>query len=58
MSSSGLPPPPVYLPWVPCPYCDPDGLGTTDAFERFERIGPIVRNVPPAFVLRYSRARG
>lgn len=29
-----------------------------ERFERFERIGPIVRNVPPAFVLRYSRARG
>ena len=29
-----------------------------ERFERFEREGPIVRNVPPAFVLRYSRARG
>ncbi|MGK0201240.1 MAG: phosphatidylethanolamine/phosphatidyl-N-methylethanolamine N-methyltransferase [Planctomycetota bacterium] len=24
-----------------------------ERFEHFERIGPIVRNVPPAFVLRY-----
>ena len=29
-----------------------------ERFERFERIGPIVRNVPPAFVLRYSGVRG
>jgi len=25
----------------------------SERFESFERIGPIVRNVPPAFVLRY-----
>jgi phospholipid N-methyltransferase len=25
----------------------------SERFEHFERIGPIVRNVPPAFVLRY-----
>ncbi|MCA8947914.1 MAG: phospholipid methyltransferase, partial [Planctomycetes bacterium] len=24
-----------------------------DRFDAFERVGPIVRNVPPAFVLRY-----
>jgi phospholipid N-methyltransferase len=29
----------------------------TDRFEQFERIGPIVRNVPPAFVLRYLGVR-
>lgn len=29
-----------------------------ERFERFERVGPIVRNVPPAFVLRYAGARG
>ena len=28
-----------------------------ERFECFERIGPIVRNVPPAFVLRYWRAK-
>jgi phosphatidylethanolamine/phosphatidyl-N-methylethanolamine N-methyltransferase len=27
-------------------------------FAHFERIGPVVRNVPPAFVLRYRGARG
>lgn len=27
-------------------------------FEQFERLGPIVRNVPPAFVLRYRGVRG
>ena len=27
-------------------------------FEHFERIGPVVRNVPPAFVLRYRGAKG
>lgn len=26
----------------------------SERFKAFERIGPIVRNVPPAFVLRYS----
>lgn len=26
-------------------------------FESFERVGPIVRNVPPAFVLRYRGVR-
>lgn len=25
-----------------------------ERFENFERIGPVVRNVPPAYVLRYS----
>ena len=24
-----------------------------ERFDGFERVGPIVRNVPPAFVLRY-----
>jgi phosphatidylethanolamine/phosphatidyl-N-methylethanolamine N-methyltransferase len=28
-----------------------------ERFEGFERIGPIVRNVPPAFVLRYWGAK-
>ncbi|MCR9246618.1 MAG: phospholipid methyltransferase [bacterium] len=28
-----------------------------ERFASFERIGPIVRNVPPAFVLRYRDAR-
>jgi phospholipid N-methyltransferase len=28
-----------------------------DRFDSFERVGPIVRNVPPAFVLRYWNAR-
>lgn len=28
-----------------------------ERFEHFERIGPIVRNVPPAFVLRYHGVR-
>ncbi len=28
-----------------------------ERFEHFERIGPIVRNVPPAFVLRYRGVR-
>jgi len=28
-----------------------------ERFERCERIGPIVRNVPPAFVLRYQGVR-
>ena len=28
-----------------------------ERFEQFERIGPIVRNVPPAFVLRYRGVR-
>ncbi len=28
-----------------------------ERFEGFERIGPVVRNVPPAFVLRYWGAR-
>ena len=26
-------------------------------FGGFERVGPIVRNVPPAFVLRYWHAK-
>ncbi|HEB54641.1 MAG TPA: phospholipid methyltransferase [bacterium] len=29
-----------------------------ERFAHFERIGPIVRNVPPAFVLRYRGVRG
>lgn len=29
-----------------------------ERFDGFERIGPIVRNVPPAFVLRYWGAKG
>jgi phospholipid N-methyltransferase len=29
-----------------------------ERFSGFERIGPIVRNVPPAYVLRYWHARG
>jgi len=29
----------------------------SERFDGFERIGPIVRNVPPAFVLRYWGAR-
>ncbi|MCA8948785.1 MAG: phospholipid methyltransferase [Planctomycetes bacterium] len=28
-----------------------------ERFATFERVGPIVRNVPPAFVLRYSHPR-
>ncbi|MEZ6036447.1 MAG: phospholipid methyltransferase [Planctomycetota bacterium] len=28
-----------------------------ERFEHFERIGPVVRNVPPAFVLRYRSVR-
>lgn len=28
-----------------------------ERFESFERVGPIVRNVPPAFVLRYRGVR-
>lgn len=32
-----LPPPPVYRPFTPCDYCDPDGMGTADAHERFRR---------------------
>ncbi|MCB9878146.1 MAG: hypothetical protein H6835_11145 [Planctomycetes bacterium] len=28
-----------------------------ERFEHFERIGPVVRNVPPAFVLRYRGVR-
>lgn len=28
-----------------------------ERFESFERIGPVVRNVPPAFVLRYHGVR-
>jgi phospholipid N-methyltransferase len=28
-----------------------------ERFDGFERIGPVVRNVPPAFVLRYWGAR-
>jgi phospholipid N-methyltransferase len=28
-----------------------------ERFDGFERIGPIVRNVPPAFVLRYWNAK-
>jgi phospholipid N-methyltransferase len=28
-----------------------------ERFEHFERLGPIVRNVPPAFVLRYRGVR-
>lgn len=30
----------------------------TQRFANFERIGPVIRNVPPAFVLRYWGARG
>ncbi len=37
--SAGLfpahPEPPVYQPWVSCPVCDPDGLGTGDAYRRW-----------------------
>jgi phosphatidylethanolamine/phosphatidyl-N-methylethanolamine N-methyltransferase len=29
----------------------------SERFDGFERVGPIVRNVPPAFVLRYWGAR-
>ncbi len=29
----------------------------TERFQNFERIGPIMRNVPPAFVLRYRGVR-
>ncbi|MEC8253123.1 MAG: phospholipid methyltransferase [Planctomycetota bacterium] len=29
-----------------------------ERFKHFERIGPVVRNVPPAFVLRYRGAKG
>jgi hypothetical protein len=32
-----LPPPPVYRPFIACAYCDPDGMGTADAHERFRR---------------------
>ncbi|MCK5943280.1 MAG: phospholipid methyltransferase, partial [Planctomycetes bacterium] len=28
-----------------------------ERFEQFERIGPILRNVPPAYVLRYRGVR-
>ena len=28
-----------------------------ERFQNFERIGPIMRNVPPAFVLRYRGVR-
>ena len=28
-----------------------------ERFEQFERVGPIVRNVPPAYVLRYRGVR-
>ena len=30
-----------HLPWVPCSYCDPDGLGTVERYEEFARkAGP------------------
>ena len=28
---------PVWRPWVPCGYCDPDGLGTRDQWRDFQR---------------------
>jgi len=31
------PPPPGPSPWVQCHYCDPDGLGTADAWRAWER---------------------
>jgi ATP-dependent helicase/nuclease subunit B len=33
----GVPPPPGPSPFVECPYCDPDGLGTADAWRAWER---------------------
>lgn len=31
------PEPPGWRMWVPCPYCEPDGLGTTERFPEWER---------------------
>ncbi len=28
---------PVWRPWVPCGYCDPDGMGTRDQWRDFQR---------------------
>ena len=28
---------PVWRPWVPCGYCDPDGMGTRDQWRAFQR---------------------
>lgn len=28
---------PVWRPWVPCGYCDPDGMGTRDRWRDFQR---------------------
>ncbi|MXW94133.1 MAG: PD-(D/E)XK nuclease family protein, partial [Acidimicrobiaceae bacterium] len=28
---------PVWRPWVPCDYCDPDGMGTRDQWRDFQR---------------------
>ena len=28
---------PVWRPWVPCGYCDPDGMGTRDQWRNFQR---------------------
>ena len=32
-----LPDEPVWRPWVPCGYCDPDGMGTRDQWRDFQR---------------------
>lgn len=32
------PPPPVWRPFTPCVFCDPDDLGTTDRHREWERI--------------------
>ncbi len=32
-----VPPPPGPTPFVECPYCDPDGLGTADRWREWER---------------------
>jgi ATP-dependent helicase/nuclease subunit B len=34
---TALPPEPAPVPFVQCPYCDPDGMGTTDRWREWER---------------------
>ena len=50
------PEPTTRLQWIPCEYCDPDGLGVAEAERRFLRmatvpeLGPYVELARPGLV--------
>jgi ATP-dependent helicase/nuclease subunit B len=58
------PEPPVWRPYVGCAYCDPDGLGTTERFRRWEHVRrdpqlrPYLRLVEPDVADDLDRAAG